>query len=413
MGHSKADLQKNDIFTKAFQFTKAEEIKELGLYPYFKPLQATDGTVVKIEGRDVIMAGSNNYLGLTNDPRTIEAAQNVIATYGTGCTGSRYLNGTLDLHLELEEKLAAFMQKEACVLFSTGYQTNEGTIQTIAGRNDIIFSDKDNHACIVVGTQISNAKTVRYRHNDMDHLRKLLERSDPNAGKIIVSDGVFSMSGTIAEVPELVKLKNEFGARLYLDDAHAIGVIGDRGRGSASVFGLLEDVDLVTGTFSKSFASLGGFLVGERPVIEYIRHQSPAHIFSASMPPANVATVLRALEILQEEQWRLDRLKEISDFMRRELRELGFNVWSSQTPIIPVVIGDMMDCFQFWKDLFEEGVYVNAVVPPAVPQGQALVRTSYMATHTDEHLNKVLNAFRKVGIKNGIIDKNGHSLLDQ
>lgn len=412
MGHSKADLQKNDIFTKAFQFTKAEEIKELGLYPYFKPLQATDGTVVKIEGRDVIMAGSNNYLGLTNDSRTIEAAQNVISTYGTGCTGSRYLNGTLDLHLELEEKLAAFMNKEACVLFSTGYQTNEGTIQTIAGRNDIIFSDKDNHACIVVGTQISNAKTVRYRHNDMDHLRKLLERSDPNAGKIIVSDGVFSMSGTIAEVPELVKLKNEFGARLYLDDAHAIGVIGDKGRGSASVFGLLDEVDLVTGTFSKSFASLGGFLVGDRPVIEYIRHQSPAHIFSASMPPANVATVLRALEILQEEPWRLERLKEISDFMRRELRELGFNVWSSQTPIIPVVIGDMMDCFQFWKDLFEEGVYVNAVVPPAVPQGQALVRTSYMATHTDEHLNKVLNAFRKVGIKNGIIDKNGHSLLD-
>lgn len=412
MGDSKVDIHKNDIFSKAYEFTKVEEIKKEGLYPYFKPLQATDGTVVKIEGRDVIMAGSNNYLGLTNDPRTIKAAQEVISTYGTGCTGSRYLNGTLDLHLELEEKLADFMDKEACVLFSTGYQTNEGTIQTIAGRNDIIFSDKDNHACIVVGTQVSNAKTIRYRHNDMDHLRKLLERSDPDVGKIIVSDGVFSMSGTIAKIPELVELKNEFGARLYLDDAHAIGVVGDRGKGSASVFGLLDDIDLVTGTFSKSFASLGGFLVGDEPVINYIRHQSPAHIFSASMPPANVATVLQALEILKEETWRLDRLEKISDFMRQELRAMGFNVWSSQTPIIPVVIGDMMDCFRFWKDLFEEGVYVNAVVPPAVPQGQALVRTSYMATHTDEHLEKVLSAFRNVGIKHGIIDKNGHSLLD-
>lgn len=412
MGESKADINHTKVFKKAHDFTKADEIKELGLYPYFKPLQATDGTTVQIEGREVIMAGSNNYLGLTNDPRVIEAAQNVIKTYGTGCTGSRYLNGTLDLHLELEEKLAKFLNKDSCVLFSTGYQTNEGAIQTIAGRNDIIYSDKDNHACIVVGTQVSNAKTVRYRHNDIDHLRTLMERSDPDAGKIIVSDGVFSMSGTIAKVPELVSLAKEFEAGLYLDDAHAIGVIGDGGRGSASVFGLSDEVDLISGTFSKSFASLGGFLVGDKPVIEYIRHSSPAHIFSASMPPANVATVLKALEILQEEHWRLERLEEISDYMRKELRNMGFNVWSSQTPIIPVVIGEMMDCFKFWKDLFEEGVYVNAVVPPAVPQGQALVRTSYMATHTNEHLDQILDAFRKVGIKHGIIDKNGKSLID-
>lgn len=412
MGESKADINHTKVFDKAYNFTKADEIKEQGLYPYFKPLQATDGTTVQIEGREVIMAGSNNYLGLTNDPRTIEAAQNVIKTYGTGCTGSRYLNGTLDLHLELEEKLADFLNKDSCVLFSTGYQTNEGAIQTIADRNDIIFSDKDNHACIVVGTQVSNAKTVRYRHNDLDHLRILLERSDPNAGKIIVSDGVFSMSGTIAKVPEMVSLAKEFGAALYLDDAHAIGVIGDGGRGSASVFNLSDEVDLISGTFSKSFASLGGFLVGDKTVIEYIRHSSPAHIFSASMPPANVATVLKALEILKEETWRLERLEEISDYMRSELRAMGFNVWSSQTPIIPVVIGEMMNCFQFWKDLFEEGVYVNAVVPPAVPRGQALVRTSYMATHTNEHLDKILDAFKKVGIKHGIIDKNGKSLID-
>jgi 8-amino-7-oxononanoate synthase len=412
MSNPQTGIKSNDIFSKAYEFTKAEEIKALGLYPYFKPLTATDGTVVKIEGREVIMAGSNNYLGLTNDPRVLEAARAAILKYGTGCTGSRYLNGTLDIHIELEEKLAEFMQKEACVLFSTGYQTNEGSIQTIASRNDVIFSDKDNHACIVVGTLCSSAKTVRFAHNDMDHLRKLLEREDSKVGKIIVSDGVFSMSGALANIPELVKLAKEFGARLYLDDAHAIGVIGDTGRGSASAFGLLDDVDLISGTFSKSFASLGGFLVGEHKVIEYIRHTSPAHIFSASMPPANVATVLKALEILKEETWRLDRLEEISTYMRTGLRELGFNMWTSQTPIIPVVIGEMLKCFQFWKDLFEAGVYVNAVVPPAVPRGQSLVRTSYSATHTNDQLDFILDAFKKVGIKHGIIDSNGHSLIE-
>ncbi|MEL7832416.1 aminotransferase class I/II-fold pyridoxal phosphate-dependent enzyme [Fodinibius sp. Rm-B-1B1-1] len=412
MADSKSDVKTNDIFAKAYDFTKAEEIKSKGLYPYFKPLQATDGTTVQIDGREVIMAGSNNYLGLTNDPRVIEAATDVLKVYGTGCTGSRYLNGTLDLHIELEEKLAEFMRKDSCVLFSTGYQTNEGAIQTIAGRKDVIFSDKDNHACIVTGTLVSNAKTMRFQHNDMDQLEMLMERAEEEAGKIIVSDGVFSMSGTIANVPELVRLKNEHGARLYLDDAHAIGVVGEGGRGSASTFDLMDEVDLISGTFSKSFASLGGFLVGDHEVIEYIRHNSPAHIFSASMPPANVATVLKALEILQDETWRLDRLEEISNYMRESLRDMGFNVWSSQTPIIPVVIGEMMDCFEFWKGLFEAGVYVNAVVPPGVPRGQSLVRTSYMATHTDDHLDRILEAFRKVGIEQGMIDQNGHSLLE-
>jgi len=412
MDQDKLQVRQHDIFTKAYEFKKADEVKAAGLFPYFKPLTATDGTEVVIEGQKVIMAGSNNYLGLTNDQRVIEAAQNAITKYGTGCTGSRYLNGTLDLHLELEEKLAVFMKKEACVLFSTGYQTNEGSIQAIATRNDVIFSDKDNHACIVVGTLCSNARTVRYNHNDMDQLRKLLEREDPSLGKIIVSDGVFSMSGTLAKVPELVALAKEFGARLYLDDAHAIGVIGEGGRGSASSFGLLDQVDMISGTFSKSFASLGGFLVGERPVVEYIRHHSPAHIFSASMPPANVATVLKALEILQEEPWRLQRLEEISIYMREGLRNLGFNVWTSQSPIIPVVIGDMMQCFQFWRALFEAGVYVNAVVPPAVPRGQSLVRTSYMATHTNSQLDAILDAFKRVGIQLGIIDANGNGLLN-
>lgn len=404
--------KKVDIFSKAYNFTKADEVKAAGLYPYFKPLTETDGTVVVIEGRKVIMAGSNNYLGLTNDIRLIEAAQNAITRYGTGCTGSRYLNGTLDLHLELEDKLAKFMDKEACVLFSTGYQANEGSIQTIAGRNDEIYSDRDNHACIVVGTLCSNARTIRFAHNDMGQLRKLLEKSNPETGKIIISDGVFSMSGQLANVPELVSIAKEFNARLYLDDAHAIGVIGDGGRGSASVFGLNDQVDLISGTFSKSFASLGGFVVGDKPVIEYIRHSSPAHIFSASMPPANAATVLKALEILQEETWRLDRLQEISDYMRKGLRDLGFNVWTSSTPIIPVVIGEMMSCLKFWKDLFEANVYANAVVPPAVPLGQSLIRTSYSATHTNDQLDAILDAFKKVGVKHGIIDNNGQSLVE-
>ncbi len=412
MAHSEQSIKKADIFDKAYQFTAADEVKAQGLYPYFKPLTDTDGNVVVIEGHEVIMAGSNNYLGLTNDPRLIEAAQKAISKYGTGCTGSRYLNGTLDLHLELEKRLATFMRKENCVLFSTGYQTNEGSIQTIAGRNDVIFSDKDNHACIVAGTLSSNARTVRYYHNDIKHLRKLLEREDFATGKLIVSDGVFSMSGTLAKVPELVALSKEFNARLYLDDAHAIGVLGEEGRGSASAFNLLDEVDLISGTFSKSFASLGGFLVGNHQVIEFIRHHAPSHIFSASMPPANVATVLKALDVLQEETWRLDRLEEISNYMRKGLKNLGFNIWTSESPIVPVVIGDLMDCLRFWRDLFEEGVYANAVVPPAVPRGQSLIRTSYMATHTNDQLDSILEAFKKVGIRRGIIDRNGSSLIE-
>ncbi|MEX0773213.1 MAG: aminotransferase class I/II-fold pyridoxal phosphate-dependent enzyme [Balneolales bacterium] len=412
MGSSSTGIKQTDIFSKAYEFTKAEEVRAQGLYPYFKPLTETDGNEVVIGGSRVIMAGSNNYLGLTNDPRVMEAAKDAITRYGTGCTGSRYLNGTLDLHLILEDKLAEFMHKEACVLFSTGYQTNEGSIQAIAGRSDVIFSDKDNHACIVTGTLCSNARTVRYNHNDMDHLRKLMEREDPNTGKIIISDGVFSMSGALACVPEMVELAEEFDARVYLDDAHAIGVIGEGGRGSASSYGLSDKVDLISGTFSKSFASLGGFIVGKRPVIEYIRHFAPAHVFSASMPPANVATVLKALEILQEENWRLKRLEEISSYMRTGFKKMGYKVVDSQSPIIAVVIGEMMQSFIFWRDLFEAGVYVNAVIPPAVPKGKSLMRTSYMATHTNDQLDAILEAFHKVGVKHGIIDRNGQSLIE-
>lgn len=402
------------LFAKCQKFFTPDSdyarVKAAGLYPYFRPIERNEGTRAIINGREVIMAGSNNYLGLTSDPRVKEAAMEAIRKYGTGCTGSRFLNGTLDLHLELEERLARFMGREACIVFSTGYMTNMGVIQALTSKKDFIFSDKDNHASIVAGTQISLAETVRYRHNDLDHLRRLLERTQaerPEAGKLIVTDGVFSMSGMIARVPELVELAEEFGAALMLDDAHAVGVIGPGGRGSAAYFGLAHKVHLTVGTFSKSFASLGGFCVGDRDVIEYIRHTSSAHIFSASMPPANVATVLKCLDIIEQEPERLERLWKISDYMREGFRSAGFNVWNSQTPVIPVVVGDMMTCFRFWRELLEEGVFVNAVVPPAVPPGQALMRTSFMATHTDEELDYILEAFYRVGKRLGVIQANG------
>ena len=398
----------HEFFDPSKDYAKA---KRADLYPYFRPIEESEGSRAVMDGDEVIMAGSNNYLGLTSDPRVKEAAKDAIDEYGTGCTGSRFLNGTLDLHLELERRLAEFMGKEKAVLFSTGYMTNEGVLQSIAGRNDIIFSDKDNHACIVAGTQASLAETRRYHHNDMDHLRGMLERAHdetPDAGKLIATDGVFSMSGKIAQVPRLLELADEFNAALMLDDAHAIGVIGPRGQGSASTFGLKDEVDLISGTFSKSFSSIGGFATGDRDTIEYIRHQASTHIFSASMPPSTVATVLKCLDILQNEPERLERLWEISDYMREGFRGLGFDVWESETPIIPVVVGDMEQCFRFWRDLLEEGVFVNAVIPPAVPQGQSLMRTSYMATHSDEELDQILEAFQKIGKKYGVIGTNGH-----
>lgn len=404
------------LFDKCTKFFAPDSlfqaVHEAGLYPYFRPIERQDGTRAIIHGHEVIMAGSNNYLGLMSDTRVKEAAEKAIAKYGTGCTGSRFLNGTLDLHIELEGRLAGFMGKEACVLFSTGYMTNQGVLQALASKGDVIMSDKDNHSCIMAGTQVSLADTRRYRHNDMEHLRKLLIRvreDQPNAGILIVTDGVFSMSGTIARVRDLVHLTEEFGAALMVDDAHAIGVIGPGGLGTAAHFGVQDRVHLTTGTFSKSFASLGGFCLGSHDVVGYIRHFSNTHIYSASMPPANVATVLTCLSILEEEPERVTRLWEISDYMRDGFRKIGFNVWNSQTPIIPVVAGDMETCFKMWRDLLEEGVFVNAVVPPAVPKGQSLLRTSYMATHTDDDLDFILDAFETVGKRYGVLHRNGAS----
>ncbi len=408
------------LFEKCHRFfdesTDYGKAKKAGLYPYFRMIERNEGTRAILNGREVIMAGSNNYLGLTSDARVQEAAANAIKQYGTGCTGSRFLNGTLDLHIQLEERLATFMKAPGCVVFSTGYMANEGVIQALAGKGDFIFSDKDNHASITAGTRASMGETVRFLHNDMDHLRKLLaktRRTSPEAGKLIVTDGVFSMSGVIAKVPELVELAEEFGAALLLDDAHACGVIGPGGRGSAAHFGLSDRVPLTTGTFSKSFASLGGFCVATRDIVEFIRHRSSTHMFSASMPPPSVATVLKCLDILEAEPERLQRLWEISDYMRNGFRNSGFNIWTSQSPVIPVVIGDMLTCFRFWHDLLEEGVFANAVAPPAVPPGQSLMRTSFMATHSNDELDFILEKFTRVGIKHGIVNRNGTTTSEE
>ncbi len=408
------------LFEKCHRFfdesTDYSQAKQAGLYPYFRMIERNEGTRAILNGREVIMAGSNNYLGLTSDPRVQEAAANAIKQYGTGCTGSRFLNGTLDLHIQLEERLARFMQAPACVVFSTGYMANEGVIQALAGKGDFIFSDKDNHASITAGTRASMGETIRFRHNDTDHLRKSLAKTcqmHPQAGKLIVTDGVFSMSGVIAKVPELVEIAEEFGAALLLDDAHACGVIGPGGRGSAAHFGLSERVPLTTGTFSKSFASLGGFCVATRDIVEFIRHRSATHMFSASMPPPSVATVLKCLDILEEEPERLERLWDISEYMRNGFRNSGFNIWTSQSAVIPVVIGDMLTCFRFWHDLLEEGVFANAVAPPAVPPGQSLMRTSFMATHSNDELDFILEKFTRVGVKHGIVNRNGAAIAQE
>jgi 8-amino-7-oxononanoate synthase len=398
-----------DLFDKCYAFKRHEEVKAMGLYPYFQPIYENYGPIVKMDGREIVMAGSNNYLGLTTDPRVKEAAIEAIKKYGTGCSGSRYLNGTLDIHIKLEEQLAEFVGKEAALLFSTGFQTNQGAIVPLIGKDEYVISDKDNHASIVQGTLISKGLwgsdvLVRYRHNDMQHLEEVISKLPLEAGKLIVTDGVFSMSGNIVNLPELVRIARKYNARIMLDDAHGLGVLGKGGRGTANHFGLDDEVDIIMGTFSKSFASLGGFIAGEKPVIDYIKHHSPALIFSASMTPAQVAAVLKALEIIKSEPERIERLHYNANRVRRELKNLGFRVLDGQTPIVPVVIGDDLLTFKFWRLLFDNGVFVNAVISPAVPQGMQLLRLSFMATHEDKHLDIVIEKFEKVGKELALID---------
>jgi len=378
----------------------------MGVYPYFRAIEENEGPVVQIEGRKIVMAGSNNYLGLTAHPKVKEAALKAVEKYGTGCSGSRYLTGTLDLHIELESRLAKFFGTESVLLYSTGYQTAQGIIPTLVQRGEYVVSDKDNHACIVAGQIMARGATaelVRYKHNDMKDLERVLQKIPVEAGKLIVSDGVFSTGGEIVDLPALVKIAKNYNARLLIDDAHSVGVIGKGGRGTASEFDLEKEVDLTMGTFSKTFASLGGFVAGSERVINYLKHHSPALIFSASPTPASVAAALAALDILEQEPWRVEKLISNADRVRKGFLEAGFNIIKGRTAIVPVIVGDDARAFQMWKRLYEEGVFVNVFISPGVPQGRQMMRTSYMSTHENEHLDFIIDTFSKVGKEIGLI----------
>jgi 8-amino-7-oxononanoate synthase len=391
-----------DIFEKAYGYTEAREAIKQGYYPYFIPMSESEGTEAVFHGHRLIMCGSNNYLGLTTDPSVRRAAIEAVQRFGTSCTGSRFLNGTLELHEQLEHELADFVGKQAALVFSTGMQTNLGVISAIVGRGDVIILDKDDHASLVDGAKLAWGETKRFKHNDMKDLERVLAGIPQDKGKLVVVDGLYSMGGDLAPLPEITALCKKHGARLMVDDAHGMGVMG-RGRGTAAHFGVTQDVDLIMSTFSKSFASLGGFIAGDDQVIHYIKHHARALIFSASIPAANAAAALAALRIMRDEPQRAERLGAIADRMRHELRGMGFNIGASVSPIIPIIIGDRMKTIFAWKALFDAGVFVNPVLSPAVPEGMNLLRTSYMASHTDEQLDRVLSTYREVGKKLGLI----------
>lgn len=385
-----------DLFEKCERFTAAREAIEAGVYPYFHALSTRQDNVVSIEGRRTIMMGSNNYMGLTGDDRVIQAGIQALEKYGSGCSGSRFLNGTLTLHQQLEHDLTAFLRKEAVMTFSTGYQTNLGILSCITGRHDYIFSDRENHASIVDGTRLTSAKTVKYRHSDMDELKRKLESAPKEAGKVIVTDGVFSMGGDIAKLPDIITLARTYGARVMVDDAHGLGMIGECGRGTASYFGLENEVDIIMGTFSKALASLGGYIASTESVVHYLMHNSRPFIFSASITPASCATALAALHILQEEPERQQRLSDNGSYMRAKFTEAGIPIGQSETAIIPVMTYTTERTFRIHQMLLRNGVYVNPVIAPAVQEGECLLRTSYTATHTKEQLDEAAEVFQKV-----------------
>ncbi len=391
-----------DIFEKCGKFTAAKDAIKEGYYPYFIPLDENEGTEVIRNGQRLIMCGSNNYLGLTTHPKVKKAASEALERYGTSCTGSRFLNGTLCLHEELETKLAEWVGKEAALVFSTGMQVNLGTISSLVGRGDYVIMDKDDHASIVDGARLGYGKIERYRHNDMDHLERVLKSLPEEGGKLLVVDGLFSMEGDIAPLPEMAPLAKKYGARLMVDDAHAMGVLGG-GHGTAAHYGMSNGVDLIMSTFSKSFASLGGFVAGDEEVIHYVKHHARSLIFSASIPASNAVAALTALEIMKTEPERIARVNEIGERMRKAYRQLGYDTGHSVTPVVPIIIGDDNLTFMAWKMLFENGVFVNPVISPAVSPGHQLLRTSYMATHTDEQLDRVIGTFEKVGKQLGLI----------
>lgn len=393
-----------DIFDKCHGNTsRAGEAREANVYPYYRVITTPQDPVVIHAGQELIMLGSNNYLGLTNHPEVKEAAATGLAMYGTGCAGSRLLNGTLDIHVQLEERLAEFMHREAVLTFSTGFQVNLGVLSCLLGRHDIAFLDSLDHASIIDGCRHGFGRSFKYRHNDVADLEKKLDTAPDDKGKIIVVDGVFSMEGDVAPLPEIVELKKRYNARFMVDDAHGLGVFGEHGRGTPEHFGVEDEVDLLMGTFSKSLAAIGGFIAGTPEVIDYIKHEARAEIFSAAPPPASAAAAIKAIEIVEREPERRKQLWENTTYMMQEFENLGFDTGDSASPVIPLVVGEDMAAFRMTMRLQEEGIFVNPVVSPAVPPGRSMIRTSYMATHTQEHLDRSLAAFGKVGRELDII----------
>lgn len=385
-----------DLLNKLSALETIKQVKEKGLYPYFHQLDSGQDTEIIMDGKKVIMIGSNNYLGLTSNEEVIQAGIDALKKYGSGCSGSRFLNGTLDIHVKLEEELADFLHKDAAMTFSTGFQSNLGIISAIAGRNDVIIGDKENHASIYDACRLSYAKLMRYEHNNMEELEKILASIDDNKGILIVTDGVFSMSGDICKLPDIVRLAKKYGARVMVDDAHGLGVIGEHGRGTAEYFDLEDDVDIIMGTFSKSLASLGGYMAASKDIVEYVKHVSRPFIFSASITPASVACARQALKILREHPERVKALHDISEYMREGLKREGINIIESKTPIIPIYTYEDEKTFLACKLLLERGVYVNPVISPATPVGQSLLRTSYTATHTKEQMDYCIKQIKEV-----------------
>jgi 8-amino-7-oxononanoate synthase len=391
-----------DIFKRCYEYMDVKNAKATGIYPYFIPLTENEGSEANFKGHRLIMCGSNNYLGLTTHPKVKEAAIDAIRRYGTSCTGSRFLNGTLELHEQLEHELAEWVGKESALCFSTGMQVNLGTVSALVNRGDYVILDKEDHASIVDGARLAYGKLERYIHNDMAHLERTLQSLPEDAGKLIVVDGLFSMEGDLAPLPEMMPIAKKYDARVMVDDAHGMGVMGG-GHGTAAHFGVTDQVDLIMSTFSKSFASLGGFLAGDDDVIAYVKHHARALIFSASITPASAAAALASLHVMKDEPDRPARVLRNAEIMRKGFRELGFNIGASVTPVVPIIIGDNNLTFLMWKTLFDEGVFVNPVISPAVQPGNQLLRTSYMATHTEDQLHEVLGIFEKVGKKLGVI----------
>lgn len=390
------------IFDKCSRFEEAKKIAELGYYPYFRVINSEQDTEVLVNGKKMLMMGSNSYLGLTNHPRVKEAAVRAISKYGSGCAGSRFLNGTLDIHIELEEELAKLMGKEDCLVYATGYQANLGAIAPLVGKNDFVITDKYDHASIIDGCKLSFGKMLRFNHNNMNSLEKVLERLE-GAPALIVVDGIFSMEGDIANIPEIVKLKQKYNTGLMVDEAHSLGVLHESGAGAARYFDCVEQTDILMGTFSKSLASVGGFIAANNDIIHYLKHHSRPLIFSASLPPASAASVLEALKIMKEEPERIRVLWENTEYMMSSFKNMGYNTGCSSTPVIPLHTGDLYTAFKMWKRLAEEGVFINPIVPPAVPPSDCLIRCSFMATHTREQLDFALDKFCMIGKELNVI----------